>query len=141
MKTDIYGLLGMIKDGNIPQKIIFGDYLYTYNKSRNDYETYIDKFEREYLFDEYIVFDILNEEVIILETTITLDGKTINLEELKQAFNNCPAGEKGESIFDEIERLEYKNIYDCDDYQNIFINFRNTWFKINEIIDKVNGDD
>lgn len=34
-----------------------------------------------------------------------------------------------------IEELKIKNIYKCDDYQQIYINFKETWNKINEIID------
>jgi len=34
-----------------------------------------------------------------------------------------------------IEKLKIKNIYKCDDCQQIYINFKETWNKINEIID------
>ena len=34
-----------------------------------------------------------------------------------------------------IEELKIKNIYKCDDYQQIYINFKETFNKINEIID------
>lgn len=37
-----------------------------------------------------------------------------------------------------IEKLEIKDIYMCDDYGHIYINFKNTWNKINEIIDAIN---
>lgn len=82
MKTKIIDILNKIANGEEPpKKIVYDGFVYTYNNSRNDYETYIDKFEREYLFDEYIVFDILNEPVEILETTITY--KPDKIEKLK----------------------------------------------------------
>lgn len=37
-----------------------------------------------------------------------------------------------------IEELEIKDIYRCDDYQQIYINFKETWNKINEISKAVN---
>ena len=33
------------------------------------------------------------------------------------------------------EKLDIKDIYSCDDYQQININFKSTWNKINDIID------
>ena len=59
-----------------------------------------------YLFDRYNVSGMLNDEVEILE------------EEKK-----IP------------EKLDIKDIYSCDDYQQIHINFKSTWNKINSIID------
>lgn len=38
----------------------------------------------------------------------------------------------------DIEKLDIKKIYVCDEYQYIHINFKNTWNKINELIDEVN---
>lgn len=66
MKTTIYELLGMIKDDNIPQRIIFKGQIYEYVESAEDYYNE----EYGYIFDEYVLKSILNEEVEILETTI-----------------------------------------------------------------------
>lgn len=68
MKTTIYELLGMIKDNNTPKKIIFKNLVYTWYESEveKDYES-----GTHWLFDEYVITDILNDEVEILETTIT----------------------------------------------------------------------
>ena len=38
-----------------------------------------------------------------------------------------------------IEKLDTKDLFACDDYQNIRLNFGLTWSKINEIIDYING--
>ena len=61
MKTTIYELLGMIKDGKAPKKIIYDGEIWTYDK--NDYAN-----ENNWdLFDEYVLTDILNDEVEILD--------------------------------------------------------------------------
>ena len=67
MKTTIYGLLGMVKDGKIPERIKYNDYEYRYHDKehgycRSGYDcTYI------CLNSEYYLFDILNNEIEILE--------------------------------------------------------------------------
>lgn len=71
MKTTIYELLGMIKEGKAPKKILFNDeewewYKFDY-KNKNSWD----------LFDEYVITDILNNEVIILETTITYNANQL----------------------------------------------------------------
>lgn len=70
MKTTIYELLGMIKDNKVPKKIIYRKKLWKYDIQDKDYWT--NSYDgTEWLFDEYIITDILNEEATILETTIT----------------------------------------------------------------------
>ena len=67
MKITMYELLGMVKDGKIPKKIIFNGYEYLYHDKehgycRSDYGcTYI------CLNSEYYLIDILNDEVEIIE--------------------------------------------------------------------------
>lgn len=36
-----------------------------------------------------------------------------------------------------IEKMDIKEILMCDDHQYIFINFKNTWNKINELIEEI----
>ena len=67
MKTTIYELLGMIKDNKAPKRILFKDKQWEYSEEDIDY---IDIFNG-WLFDEYVVTYILDDEVTILETTIT----------------------------------------------------------------------
>ena len=66
MKTTIYELLGMIKDGKAPKRIVFKNNYYEWFDDDKDYIA-----ETHWLFDEYVITDILNDEVQILETTIT----------------------------------------------------------------------
>jgi len=70
MKITIYELLGMVKDGEAPKKIIYDKSKYFYNGLEKDYYTYTTKDFKdediEYLFD-YKITEILNDEVEILE--------------------------------------------------------------------------
>lgn len=113
MKTTIFELLGMIKDGKAPKVIIYKNKRYWYSCKDKDY--YLDADYDEALFDEYVITDILNNEVEILETTITYnqDNKIRKLDENSNIFN------KG--FIDKFTENEL-----------ILIN------KINEIIDRVN---
>lgn len=75
MIITIYELLGMIKDGKAPKKIMYDGKIYEY---QGDDYLYKDKDKHEYwLFSESYtdkrewLDDFLNDEVEILETTIT----------------------------------------------------------------------
>ena len=79
MKISMYELLGMIKDGKMPKKIIFNGYEYSYHDKEHGYcrsaydSTYI------CLDTDYYLFDILNDEVEILEEEKKIPEKiTIN---------------------------------------------------------------
>lgn len=124
MKITIYELLGMIKDGKAPKKIMYDGKIYEY---QGDDYLYKDEDKHEYwLFsDSYTekqmwLDDFLNDEVEILETTITYkqDNK--------------------------IEPFEYEEIKLCNDdivYDKI-ISFDNEKLvlKINEVIDRINNE-
>lgn len=64
MKTTIYELLGMIKDDKAPKKLYFKNEIFEYDEKEKDY-VHIDF--TEYLFDVYLITDILNDEVEILD--------------------------------------------------------------------------
>ena len=113
MKTRIIDILNIIARGEQPpKKIIFRDVIYEYNEDDGDY--YNHNFDA--LFDYHEITDILNEEVQILEITITYKP-------------------------DKIEKLDLTEV-DGKIYGTyatyIDIAMGN---KINEIIDKVNRDD
>ena len=117
MKIDIYTLLGMIKDGKAPKKIVYENCIYEYVDREEDYW---DK-NNIGLFDEYVISNILNDEVEILETTITYNQD------------------------DKIEKL--KDILRVDDLEPPYdFNLQKIWCqtiknqnKINEIIDYLNN--
>ena len=124
MKITIYELLGKMKDYEAPNKILFNDKIWTYNG--NDYEA-----EDEWsLFDEYVIFDILNDEVEILETTITYKQDTIN--KVDEPYESCIFGTDYE-FATELEKKIIDNIELIRKKQDEII------YKFNEIIEKVNN--
>ena len=71
MKTTIYELLGMIKDGKAPKKIIHNNLIFDYADGGYYNSNY------GFLFDNYYVEGMLDDEVEILETT--LNTKNMNI--------------------------------------------------------------
>ena len=117
MKIDIYTLLGMIKDGKAPKKIMYDGKIYEYQgddylyKDKHEYwlfsESYTDK--RKWLDD------FLNDEVEILETTITYKKDEQN------------------------DKIEYLDDFYKDDRFGYSIDLEKIRDKINEIIDHLNN--
>lgn len=148
MKTTIYELLGMIKDNNIPQRIIFKDQIYEYVESAEDYYNE----EHGYIFDVYVLKSILNEEATILETTITYnqeekitleDFKNLgySLSKIKDKFQE--GWEEAEKEDNKIEKLKtHKEIDEPDYYANILEVYDGGECEIDEvtsfIVDKIN---
>ena len=135
MKTTIYGLLGMIKDNKAPKKIMYDNGIWNYRK-RTDmkdtilYVEYINEKTCCDLFDEYLITDILNDEVEILETTITM-RELIDNSKINELVDKYKKWQK-ETKPDKIEKLDE---WDFSGNDLIFA------VKINEIIDKVNKND
>lgn len=71
MKTTIYELLGMIKDNKAPRSIYYEENMYMYDEKIQEYWCNEIDTGTKWLFDEYDLVSILNDEVEILETTIT----------------------------------------------------------------------
>lgn len=107
MKTTIIEVLNKIANDEEVIVIYYRDRYFKYDNSVQDF--YCEQYD-EYLFDEYVLVSILNDEVEILETTITY----------KQD--------------DKIERINY----DIDTTYEW--SFGEVYDKINEIIDRLNGD-
>lgn len=112
MKIRIIELLEMIANGQkAPKKIMYDNKLWEYDVQDKDYWTnHYDG--TEWLFDEYVIPEILNDEVIILETTITY--KSDKIEKIDVAWQN---------VFDEQAQQDFVKM---------------TLNKINEIIDVIN---
>ncbi len=66
MKITMYELLGMIKDGKLP-KIKFNNNIYEYHDKEHGYCRYYHDNTYICLNTDYYLFDILNDEVEILE--------------------------------------------------------------------------
>ena len=67
MKITMYELLGMVKDGKIPEKIIFNGYEYLYHDKAHGYCRSVIDCTYICINNEYNLFDILNDEVEIIE--------------------------------------------------------------------------
>lgn len=137
MKTTIYDLLGMIKDGKVPRKIVFKGNTYTYIFTANDYENV--KLSNDWIFNDYVITDILNEEVTILETTITLKG----VQKCSEANNKIEKIDIYDSYTSHNNLHTYINTYDKDGKIKRFVISapqREIIMKMNEIIDRLEND-
>lgn len=54
----------------------------------------------------------------------------LEVEEIKEEIIE----EVEDKEYEDIEELKIDKIYKCDDYQQIYINFKDTWNKINDLI-------
>ncbi len=80
MKTTIIDILKDISEGKTPpKKILFKGSIFEYANLQQDYYS---QDAKEWLFDEYVLLDILNDEVEILETTITYKQESNKIEKL-----------------------------------------------------------
>lgn len=98
-------LVKIANNEEVPKKIKYNKKIYEYSQKDNRYHNVQGGLDLSSIFGDYN-FNYLNDEIEIIE-------------------------EKPKKI----EELKIKNIYKCDDYQQIYINFKETWNKINEILD------
>ena len=87
----VYGLLGKIKNGNIPNKIRFDGNVYEYHDKEHGYCRH--EYDNTYvcLNSEYYLFDILNDEVKIIEEP--LKEKIKKIKSLNNVGNSNDLGE------------------------------------------------
>lgn len=153
MKTTIYELLGMIKDNKAPKKIMYGGDTYTYCEEEKDYVS--DENDSFSIFQDMVISKILNEEVEILETTITYkQDDYIQYQPYTGEFNFKPQEptlyEPYTPSKDDISKLPYYDYSDLNmeiitqeeyfrrELQHIEIRLNDYHEKINKIIDKLN---
>lgn len=131
MKISIYDLLGMIKDDKAPRKIVFKEEVYTFDYEAYDYIAT----NGDGLFDYYATPRIIDDEVVILETTITMtDDKFTGWE----AETKCD-DEKNLLASNKIEKLEIDALGMLKDKNNShIISIIDIVDKINEIIEVIN---
>lgn len=120
MKTTIYDLLGMIKDGKAPKKIKYSSYVFKYTGDKRISRMYVMENQETYLFRDMVT--TLTGEVEILETTITYNPTGNKIEKLE--ILNSELGEY-------VKNKEHNNCY-ISKSDKVIIN------KINEIIDRIN---
>lgn len=106
MKITIYELLGLVKDGKQPKKIMFDDYIYKFD---NNCENYVrDNGIGISINWDYVAIKCLNEPVEILETTITYKHDKIEKLDLSNGISVVHCAYKINELIDEINNLKEK---------------------------------
>ena len=119
MKITMYELLGLVKDGKAPKKILYNDIELEYDKDTKDYYTYYDKYLFEFKFASCV--DFLDDEVEIVEE----DKKIEKLEPVR-----------GSDLVD----LTSKNVaLKNNSLIELCKTLKNMNNKINELIDEINN--
>ena len=85
MKITIYELLGMIKDGKAPKRIIYDQFVYVWNSKIENYQREVDEITT--LNWDYIAIICLNEPVEILEEEKKIPEK-LDIRQEKNIKNN-----------------------------------------------------
>ena len=117
MKITMYELLGLVKDGKAPKKILYNDIELEYDEDTKDYYPYYGKYLFEFKFANCV--DFLNDEVKIIE-----EDKTIEKITVREKTLGFPNGEwtarnmdkalaiKINELIDEINNLKEKQEYE-----------------------------
>lgn len=129
----IIDILNKIANGDeVPKKIFYRGGTYHYIEEDKDYYN-----THAYgLFDSYVIPDILNDEVTILETTITYNGD----QRCTEATNKIEKIDIYDSYTSHNNLHTYINTYDKDGKIKRFVISapqREIIIKINEIIDRL----
>lgn len=133
MKIKIIDILNTIARGETPpKKIYYLEEVFTYDENGKEYydsDTYG-------LFDYHEITDILNDEVEILETTLNIENMNINSRSIP--FNG---DQKIEKISLETIGMHYIKNNQLEEFiKQLNKNKNRINDKINEIIDKLNGE-
>ena len=111
MKITMYELLGLVKDGKAPKKIIYNNIALEYSESCEDYYRYYDSGLFEYKFTNCVNF--LNDEVEIIEEDkkiekITVREKTLGFPNGEWTARNMDKAFaiKINELIDEINKLK-----------------------------------
>lgn len=109
MKITIYELIGMIKDGKAPKRIIYDKSTYWYNGLEKDYYKYTTKDfndeDIEYLFD-YKITEILNDTVEILEEEKKIPEKLESY--ISCGWNGTCKDLKRDELFEDLKKIGNK---------------------------------
>lgn len=101
MKTTIFKLLKMIKDGKAPKRIKFGSCIYTYQEYIADYSDEDDRC----LFDGAINTFMLNDEVEIIEEDNKIEKITYD-EDTTFEWSFGEVYDKINELIDEVNKLK-----------------------------------
>ena len=110
MKITMYELLGLVKDGKAPKRIIYDKSTYWYNGLEQDYYKYTTKdFNDEnikYLFD-YKITEILNDEVEIPEEEKKIPDKLGKIDDNDGYIDQYDVIKIGKKVDEIIDCLDY----------------------------------
>lgn len=127
MKITIYELLGMIKDNKAPKKIRYSSYVFKYTGDKRLSRMYVMEHQETYLFRDMV--STLTNEVEILESATYKQDEQNDISKLPYydySDLNMEVITQEEYFKRELQHIEKR----LNDYHD----------KINEIIDKLNGD-
>lgn len=133
----IIDLLNMIARGEEPpKKIIFKHAQYVYLEDEKDYKNLFN----EWLFDSHVITDILNDEVEILEITVTINqDKEIIKEYVDDYILNS---NKIEKLSLETMGIHFIQKWQWQEFiSQLNKNFNRINKSVNEIIDKLNEEE
>ena len=113
MRIDIYTLLGLVKDGKAPKKILYNNIELEYDKDTKDYHPYYGKYLFEFKFADCV--DFLEDEVEIIKEDkkiekITVREKTLGFPNGEWTARNMDKALaiKINELIDEISKLKEK---------------------------------
>ena len=119
----------------VPKKIKYNDYIYTAKGNAKEHFVDYCSEEDEWCFNHYVRYENLNDEVEIIEDP---PKEEILINVCGTLFTKSEYDELAETKEDKkIEKLEYMHKENCE---NVPIRIEDILDKINEIINKVNGD-
>lgn len=141
MKITMYELLGLVKDGKAPKKILYNSIEPEYDKDAKDYFPYYGKYLFEYKFADCINF--LDDEVEIIEeepkpiTKESIEALGYACGEIRKCFENgWNKSLENKPLIEEDKRIEkcknYEDFLGIDDY------IEHLKHKINKLIDEIN---
>jgi hypothetical protein len=98
----IYELLGLIKDGKAPKKILYNGHLYTYTKNLAD--------KMQYISNEIRVVHFLNFDEEILDDKVKIQDETDDeFEDIEEMYiNGIPRDISNEQLDNQINNMKMR---------------------------------
>lgn len=106
MKITMYELLGLVKDGKAPKKIVYNDIELEYDENTRDYYFYYGKYLFEFKFADCVNF--LDDEVDIIEEDKKIKRLDIDFKKFDDKIVYLEFESKINELIDEINDLKEK---------------------------------
>ena len=153
-KIKVIDLLNMISKGEeLPEKIKYENIIWILNSINDTYDNGEQCFFEDYIEKKYVITDILNDEVEVIEekeetkpiTKESIEALGYACGEIQKRFiNGWNKSLKNEPLIEENKKIKKLNIYHyftslgIDNTGRLDENLTDISNKINEIIDKIN---